>query len=120
MENEDQKSIGNSNDEVRIDIDDDVLDPEALKARQLEHRRTYNREYYHKHKTRSTCEHCGNEYTSVSSLRKHERRSTKCQVGVMKKVFAQIIPHIDDKPELIAKLTNVPRITQDKSDLKTR
>lgn len=120
MENEDQKSICNSNDEVRIDIDDDVLDPEALKARQLEHRRTYNREYYHKHKTRSTCEHCGNEYMSVSSLRKHERRSTKCQVGVMKKVFAQIIPHLEDKTELMAKLTNVPRITQDKSDLKTR
>ena len=107
MENEDQKSICNSNDEVRIDIDDDVLDPEAVKARQLQHRRTYNREYYHKHKARSTCEHCGNEYMSVSSLRKHERRSTKCQVGVMKKVIAQIIPHLEDTPELIEKLIKV-------------
>jgi hypothetical protein len=120
MENEDQKSICNSNDEVRIDSDADVLDPAAVRARQVDHRRTYNREYYHKHKTRSTCEHCGNEYMSVSSLRKHERRSTKCQVGVMKKVFAEIIPHLEDKTELMAKLTNVPRITQDKSDLTTR
>ena len=108
MENEDQKSICNSNDELRIDDEADVLDPEALRTRQLEHRRTYNREYYHKHKTRSTCEHCGNEYMSVSSLRKHERKSTKCLVLVMNKNIADIVPQLDNAPELVEKLLRIP------------
>ena len=52
---------------------------EIMKA-QLERKRSYHRNYYHEHKTVTSCPHCGNDYSSVSSLRRHQGRSSKCQV----------------------------------------
>ena len=56
-----------------------MTDTEIHKA-QLEHKREYHRKYYHKHKATSNCPHCGKDYSSVSSLRRHQGRSSKCQV----------------------------------------
>ena len=47
---------------------------------QLEHKRDYHRKYYHKHKATSNCPHCGKDYSSVSSLRRHQGRSSKCML----------------------------------------
>ena len=41
--------------------------------------RAYNREYYHaKVKRLCECEHCHKIYSSVSSLRRHQASSMKC------------------------------------------
>ena len=56
-----------------------MSDTQIYKA-QLEHKRSYHRKYYHEHKATSTCPHCGKDYSSVSSLRRHQGRSSKCKV----------------------------------------
>ena len=52
---------------------------------QKEHKRKYHRNYYHEHKTPMKCEHCAAEYVCISSLRKHQGKSAKCQVKRMAK-----------------------------------
>ena len=56
-----------------------MSDTEIRKA-QLEAQRSYHRQYYHEHKKPTSCPYCGNDYSSVSSLRRHQGRSSKCQV----------------------------------------
>ena len=56
---------------------------------QLEHKRQYHREYYHEHKKPCKCEHCGKDYISVSSLRRHQGRSSKCKVQ-------QLVKEVDE------------------------
>ena len=56
-----------------------MSDTEIRKA-QLEHQRSYHRKYYHEHKKPVSCPFCGNDYSSVSSLRRHQGRSSKCAV----------------------------------------
>ena len=46
----------------------------------VDKRRKYHREYYHEHKKPCKCEHCGRDYISMSSLRRHQGRSAKCKV----------------------------------------
>ena len=56
-----------------------MSDTEIRKA-QLEQQRSYHRRYYHEHKKPVSCPFCGNDYSSVSSLRRHQGRSSKCAV----------------------------------------
>ena len=56
-----------------------MSDTEIRKA-QLEHQRSYHRKYYHEHKKPVSCLFCGNNYSSLSSLRRHQGRSSKCAV----------------------------------------
>jgi len=56
-----------------------MSDTEIRKA-QLEQQRSYHRKYYHEHKKPVSCPFCGNDYSSVSSLRRHQGRSSKCAV----------------------------------------
>ena len=51
-----------------------------IRKAQLEHQRSYHRKYYHEHKKPVSCPFCGNDYSSVSSLRRHQGRSSKCAV----------------------------------------
>ena len=65
---------------------DDIEEPIRLMSdtqiqqAQLEHKRSYHRKYYHEHKTTTPCPHCGKDYSSASSLRRHQGRSSKCKV----------------------------------------
>ena len=76
-------------------------------------RRKYHREYYHEHKHACKCEHCGRDYISMSSLRRHQGRSAKCkvqqlakEVGELKdKLSAGILGPID--PEIVEKLNSL-------------
>ena len=54
------------------------------------HRRTYNREYYHENKRPVRCVHCGNEYSCVSGLVKHQKRSKKCMVIKLQKYIDEM------------------------------
>ena len=56
-----------------------MSDTEIRKA-QLVHQRSYHRKYYHEHKKPVSCPFCCNDYSSVSSLRRHQGRSSKCKV----------------------------------------
>ena len=56
-----------------------MSDTEIRKA-QLEQQRSYHRKYYHEHKKPVSCPFCGKDYSSVSSLRRHQGRSSKCAV----------------------------------------
>jgi len=51
-----------------------------IRKAQLEHQRSYHRKYYHEHKKPVSCPFCGKDYSSVSSLRRHQGRSSKCAV----------------------------------------
>ena len=53
-------------------------------------RRNYNREYYHKNKAQVKCAYCGNEYSCVSGLVKHQKRSQKCMVNKLQKYIADM------------------------------
>ena len=57
-----------------------IMSDTQIHKAQLEHKRNYHRKYYHEHKTTSTCPHCGKDYSSVSSLRRHQGRSPKCML----------------------------------------
>jgi len=67
---------------------------EIMKA-QLEHKRSYHRKYYHEHKAPTSCPHCGNDYSSVSSLRRHQGRSSKCKVQ-------QLVKEVDELKSKLA------------------
>ena len=54
------------------------------------HRRKYNREYYHKNKAQVNCAYCGNEYSCVSGLVKHQKRSQKCKVSKLQKYIDEM------------------------------
>ena len=54
------------------------------------HRRKYNREYYHEHKTPVKCEYCGNEYSCKSGLVKHQKRSQQCMVNKLQKYISDM------------------------------
>ena len=66
-----------------------MTDTEINQARK-EHKRQYHREYYHEHKKPCKCEHCGKDYISVSSLRRHQGRSSKCKVQQLVKVVDEL------------------------------
>ena len=53
-------------------------------------RRIYNRQYYHENKRQVQCVHCGNEYSCVSGLVKHQRRSQKCKVIKLQKYIDEM------------------------------
>ena len=50
-----------------------------------EDRKKYNRDYYHEHKTTNKCEHCNCEFACLSGLKRHQRRSSKCEVKKLQK-----------------------------------
>jgi hypothetical protein len=73
---EEMDELWNENPPDKLGI---MSDTEIRKA-QLEHQRSYHRKYYHEHKKPVSCPFCGNDYSSVSSLRRHQGRSSKCAV----------------------------------------
>ena len=46
----------------------------------LEHTNKHNRDYYHAHNQAVVCNECKKTYSSVSALRRHQRRNNKCQL----------------------------------------
>jgi hypothetical protein len=50
-------------------------DSETMKREYL---KKYNRDYYHAHKKESDCQHCSKTFSSVSAMRRHQKRNTKC------------------------------------------
>ena len=73
---EEVEELWNENPPDRVGI---MSDSEIRKA-QLEHQRSYHRKYYREHKKPVSCPFCGNDYSSVNSLRRHQGRSSKCAV----------------------------------------
>ena len=78
------------------------------------HRRKYNREYYHENKRQVQCAYCGNEYSCVSGLVKHQKRSQKCKVIKLQKYIDEMdgkllcgIPEKELLTNLITKLETV-------------
>jgi len=57
-----------------------IMSDTEIRKVQLEHQRSYHRKYYHEHKKPVSCPFCGKDYSSVSSLRRHQGRSSKCAV----------------------------------------
>jgi hypothetical protein len=55
---------------VRLVRGKPVADVDAL--------RKYHREYYHRNKQESECEHCGHKFSSESALVRHQRAAQKC------------------------------------------
>ena len=72
---------------------------------QLEHKRQYHREYYHEHKKPCKCEHCGKDYISVSSLRRHQGRSSKCKVQQLVKEVDELKGKLAGEEVLESELT---------------
>jgi 3'-phosphoadenosine 5'-phosphosulfate sulfotransferase (PAPS reductase)/FAD synthetase len=66
-----------------------MSDTQIYQAQQ-EHKRKYHREYYHNHKTLCGCEICGSVYVSMSSLRRHQGRSSKCKVQRLAKEVEEL------------------------------
>ena len=48
------------------------------------------REYYHEHKAQVKCAYCGNEYSCVSGLVKHQKGSQKCKVIKLQKYIDEM------------------------------
>ena len=72
---------------------------------QLEHKRQYHREYYHEHKKPCKCEHCGKDFVSVSSLRRHQGRSSKCKVQQLVKEVDELKGKLAGEEVLESELT---------------
>ena len=72
---------------------------------QKEHKRQYHREYYHFHKKECTCEHCGKDFVSVSSLTRHQGRSAKCKVQQLVKEVDELKGKLAGEEVLESELT---------------
>ena len=81
-----------------------MSDTQILRAQQ-EHKRKYHREYYHEHKKPCKCEHCGKDYISVSSLRRHQGRSSKCKVQQLVKEVDELRGKLAGEEVLESELT---------------
>jgi len=92
---EEIEELWNENPPDRVGI---MSDTEISKAR-LEAQRSYHRKYYHEHKKPVSCPFCNNDYSSVSSLRRHQGRSSKCAVQ-------RLIREVDELKSNLIKLNS--------------
>ena len=67
-----------------------IMSDTQVRMAQVAHKRKYHREYYHNHKTLCSCEICGKVYVSMSSLRRHQGRSSKCKVQRLAKEVEEL------------------------------
>jgi len=60
---------------------EDISDAMIKLKNQIEHRRKYQREYYHAHsKKPSSCEFCEKIFSSKSALIRHKSKNMKCEM----------------------------------------
>ena len=67
--------------------------------------RKYNRDYYHSHKTPSKCEYCEKSFACLSSLQRHQQRSSKCMMQKLTKHIAKIEERLLDQDLLKLEMT---------------